>query len=62
MAMETGGDGDSEGDTDGDAEEEQSQGPAQQKADEDSLRGNEDAPTMFPRNPADPLPEEKEGD
>ena len=60
MAMEIGSDDDSEGDADGDAEEEQSQGPAQQKADADSLHGNEDAPIRLPRRPVDPLPDEKE--
>jgi len=60
MAIEIGSDESSEGDNDSEAEEQPSQDPVQQKADEEDLYENEDAPIRLPRNPADPLPEERE--
>ena len=60
MAIEIGSDESSEGDNDSEAEEQPSQDPVQQKADEEDIYENEDAPIRLPRNPADPLPEERE--
>ena len=60
MALEIGSDESYEGDDNSEVEEQPSQELAQQKADEDNLYENEDAPIRLPMNPVDPLPEERE--
>ena len=60
MAVDDGGGESSDEDLDSEVEEPPSQESKQQEAAGEDLHGNEEAPIRLPRNPEDPLPEERD--